>query len=253
MSFRILDYGALQRLQEPPWLVDQVIPIGEGGSLGVLFGRPGSGKSFVALDIAHCVGTNTDWHGRRVQQGSVVYLAAEGALGFKSRAAAWAKSHGIRSIQHAHYVLDPINLMDLRSVEAFLRTLRDEMEDKPILVVIDTLARSMAGGDENETRDMSAVVTGLGRIQTLGCSVLVVHHQGHNDDAIRARGSSVLPAAADYMLRTAKTGRTVRLECAKQKDAEEFTPLKFELKAYDRSAVLIPESQILRFPIRHKS
>lgn len=246
-SFRILDYAALLRLQEPRWLVDTIVPIGEGGSLGVLFGKPGTGKSFVALDLAHCVATGVDWHGRSVKQGEIVYLAAEGALGFKGRATAWAKSRGFRAVRNAHYVIDPINLMDLRNVDAFLRTLRDDGITTPSLIVIDTLARSMPGGDENETKDMSAVVTGLQRIQTTGASVLVVHHQGHNDEAVRARGSSVLPAAADYMLRTSKTGRTIRLECAKQKDAEEFAPLTFELKAYDKSAVLMPSSQLLQF------
>lgn len=231
-------------------MVKNIIPTGEGGSLGVLFGKPGSGKSFVALDIAHCIATGIDWHGRKCQRGKMVYLAAEGALGFKRRVEAWEASRGFEYTPRAHYVIDPINLMDMRSVELFLRTLHEDGIHRPALVVIDTLARSMPGGDENETKDMSAVVTGLGRIQTLGCSVLVVHHQGHNDEAERARGSSVLPAAADYMMRTAKTGRSIRLECTKQKDSEEFAPITFEMKAVAGSVVLEQTSNLVRLTTR---
>ncbi len=247
MSFRILDYAGLQRLEPPQWLVDNVIPSGPGGSLGVLFGKPGTAKSFVALDMAHCISTGLDWHGRQVHKGRVVYLAAEGALGFKGRAYAWAKSRGFSNIPRAHYVLDPVNLMDMRNVETFMETMRADLPGAPDLVIIDTLARSMPGGDENETKDMSAAVTGLGRIQTLGCVVMVVHHQGHNEETDRARGSSVLPGACDFMLRTEKKGKgVIKLHCFKQKDADEFDAMTFDMKPYAGSIVLEVASNLLR-------
>lgn len=252
MSYRILDYKGLQSLRDPEWLVDGIIPTGEGGSLGMLFGKWGSAKSFVALDMAHSIATGIDWHGRPTVKGRVAYVVAEGALGFKYRAAAWARHHGFNAgIPRMHYVTDPVDLMDMRRVELLLDTLQSDTPGLPDLTIIDTLARSMPSGDENETKDMNAVVAGLGRIQavTRG-SVLVVHHQGHNEETQRARGSSVLPGACDYILSCAKTGNRVAVECRKQKDAEEFAPLHFELKPVAGSCVIETASNLLSMKVR---
>lgn len=246
MSFRFLTYEQLQRLQEPDWLIDGVLPVGLGGSFGVLFGKPGSGKSFVALDMAHCVASGQDWHGRHTRQGDVVYLAAEGALGFKKRAAAWAKSRGHQRLPRIRYVIDPINLMDMEDVELFLRSLRESGITKPSLIIIDTLARSMPGGDENEAKDIGMVIRGIGRIQTLGCIVLIIHHEGWGEES-RIRGSSALKGATDFMLRTSCVGETgFRLECNRMKDGDEFPPMTFDKKAYAGSLVLMPKSNLLR-------
>jgi hypothetical protein len=65
------------------------------------------------------------------------------------------------------------------------------------LVVVDTLSRAMAGGNENAPDDMSAFIRNIDRIrQETGAHVLIVHHCG-KDAAKGARGHSCLRAATD--------------------------------------------------------
>ena len=50
----------------------------KGRTLGVV-GEPGSGKSFLALHLAHAIAAGTsEWFGFRVRQMPVVYVALEG-------------------------------------------------------------------------------------------------------------------------------------------------------------------------------
>ena len=58
------------------------------GAVSMLYGPSNTGKSFLALDIAHHVAKGAPWGGRRVRQGNVLYVAAEGGSGFNNRVAA---------------------------------------------------------------------------------------------------------------------------------------------------------------------
>jgi hypothetical protein len=65
------------------------------------------------------------------------------------------------------------------------------------LIVIDTLSRAIAGGNENASEDMGALVRNGDRLRELtGAHVLWVHHSG-KDAARGARGHSLLRAATD--------------------------------------------------------
>ncbi|MCB0862617.1 MAG: AAA family ATPase [Solirubrobacterales bacterium] len=57
----LLDLEALQGLEPPEYLVDGHLV---ARSSNVLYGQPGAGKSFLALDWALCVATGTDWIAR---------------------------------------------------------------------------------------------------------------------------------------------------------------------------------------------
>lgn len=249
MSYRVLSYADVQRLQDPEWLIHNIIPTGPGGSLGVLFGQPGSAKSFVALDWAHTIATGLDWHGHKTERGHSVYFAAEGGLGFKYRTRAWAKAYGYATIPRSRYVFDSLDLMDLRQVDRFIEALH-ELPEAPRLIVIDTLARSMTG-DENETRDMNLAVLGAQRLQTLNCCVLLVHHLGKGEERQDTpRGASSLSGAADFMVKCEKQGRRVVLTCKKQKDAEEFAPITLEMASVAGSVVLAEPEAPARASLR---
>lgn len=58
------------------------------GAVSMLYGPSNTGKSFLALDIAYHVAKGVPWGGRRVRQGNVLYVAAEGGSGFNNRVAA---------------------------------------------------------------------------------------------------------------------------------------------------------------------
>jgi hypothetical protein len=217
---RLLTYAHLVAMEPPEPLIDGVL---YRDSLAVLFGAPGSYKTFVALDWALCVAAGLPWQARDVHRGGVLYVAGEGSAGMGPRVEAWVEGFGADPPDGRFLLFpEPVNLLDPAQVG-------DVAEwgavHKPTLVVIDTLARSMVGGDENSARDMGVAIDGAERIRMAsGGTVLLVHHTGK--DGIDVRGSSALRGAANTMVKVENEGRIVRLvnqaPAGKQKDAVPF-------------------------------
>lgn len=65
------------------------------GTLAALFGPPGVGKSFLAMSWALSIAAGTDWLGRKVHGGPILYVAAEGTSGLALRRRAWMKHEGV--------------------------------------------------------------------------------------------------------------------------------------------------------------
>lgn len=216
-GYILLGFEELLNLPDPAWLIEGVIPEG----LGVIYGGAGTFKSFIAKSMAGCVATGRPWHGRSVNPGYVVYIAGEGRAGLKARVRAWWEVSGRPDMSRMRWLPEAINLRD-RSVIQRLRTTIATLPERPKLIVVDTMARTLPGGDENSSKDVGefvAAIDGLCRTR------LVVHHTGH--DPSRERGSSALRGAADLMLKIERDRKSprVRLVCDKMKDAPEWPEL----------------------------
>ena len=179
------------------FLVDDLLP---EGSLSMLFGDPGCGKSFIAIDIAMCVATGTSFHGKPVNKGAVIYIAGEGYRGLTQRAWAWAAENEI-PVEAAEIYISrtsvDIPVDDAREkLTSEIHSLLGE-DGKPSLIVLDTVARNFGGADENSTKDMGAFITAVDAINAeFNCATLLVHHTGHADKT-RARGAIALKGALD--------------------------------------------------------
>jgi hypothetical protein len=199
-------------------------------SHAVMYGAPGEGKSFLALDLAYTVAAGREWHARRVSQGPALYLAFEGLGGMPERAAALLQHYGKTAVP---LVIEPAdwNLRDKVGREALGARMAEIRAEhfgghQPALIVLDTLARSMRGGDENSAQDMGALndaVTAL--IESTGACVLLVHHSGKNR-AAGARGSSALLGAVDTELEI----EGGQLKATKQRDVELGALIGFKLE-----------------------
>ena len=212
----------LGNIRPTKWLVKGIL---EDEVLAVLFGSPGSYKSFMALSWACCIATGTPWHGHEVEQGPVFYIVGEGANGMAKRFAAWSTGTGVKLNDAPLYVSTaPTQMLDddaARQVAGVISELR-AMHGRPAAIVIDTLARNFGPGDENSTADMSKFVTNLDRFVGNGCLRLIVHHTGHGNKD-RARGNSALVAAVDAEYRLIKNeDKTAALAATKMKDEPEW-------------------------------
>jgi hypothetical protein len=223
---QLLSVEEVLKLPAPEWLVDDFLP---RDGLGVMFGSPGSYKSFLALDLALCVAGGLPWGHHEVRKGPVVYITGEGRSGFSVRVEAWLTNTGVETVDGFHLLPEMLPLLDSsRYVPAFASlcaTLR------PALVVIDTLARSMSGGDENSTRDMGVLMESVDTIRrACGAHVLLVHHTTKGGDGYR--GSSALEGAADTMVRVEveDASRELTVSCFKQKEADRFADMKLHPK-----------------------
>ncbi len=170
------------------------------GEMSVLYGESNSGKTFFATDLAYHVAIGAPWRERDVEAGGVVYCALEGGAGIKNRLAALKQRYGVCDVPLA-VVPAAIDLLkadaDTERLIALVQAAAERLNVPMRLVVIDTLSRALAGGNENASDDMGALVRNADRIrQTLNVHLQFVHHSG-KDAAKGARGHSLLRAATD--------------------------------------------------------
>lgn len=220
----LLSLADLRNRPKSEWLVAEIL---QQNGLALLVGKSDSYKTFLALDFALCVATGTAWCGHETKWGPVVYVIAEGQKGFRERVDSWRQFHGV-DFDPPLFTRDSRVGVESSSADVFeLVAQIRELSAAPMLVVIDTLSRNI-NGDENSSRDMAAFVAGCDEIRTsTGAAVMIVHHEGHGENR-RARGSSVLPAAADTILFATASGQRVTVECRKQKDSSQFPPMTLE-------------------------
>jgi hypothetical protein len=192
-------------------------------SYAVAFGSPGAGKTFVALDLAYHVANSKPWMGLAVRGGPVLYLAYEGVGGLKKRAQALQKKHGA-DLGPLYIAGATMNLRDLAGRQE-LGAIIAEMPEPPVLVIVDTFARALMGGDENSAQDVGAFNDAIAKLidKTSAC-VLLIHHSGKNK-AAGARGSSAILGAIDTELEIEANA----LRPSKQRDLELIAPIPFKL------------------------
>jgi hypothetical protein len=217
----------------PKWLVKNLLV---EGSLAILFGRWGTGKSTVAIELGVAIARALPWHGRKVLGGKVVYISCENPHGVRARLSAALKDQGI-TIDDLHGNFLEIAARPHLSKPEDVQALIAELQAiGPVaLIVVDTLARAMAGTEENSAKDSSILV---GNCQTIsektGACVMLVHHTG-KDESRGMRGSSNLPASADTEIELERPSETDNVRIAKlgkQRDAPDYCDLfHYELVA----------------------
>lgn len=216
----------------PPDFV--ISPYFESGTFACLFGDPGTGKTFMGLDIAGCIAKEMAWHEHKTQGGSVVYVAGEGLGGIGRRRRAWETRHQT-SLTDAplYFSTGPTSLCDINAVSQLTKAVDGiAQQDPPKMVIFDTLARNFGPGDENSTKDMSMVIQALDSLRLkYGCTVLLIHHTGHGDKS-RARGAMALKGALDAEYRMEKDDQgVVRFSPIKMKEAELPPPMAFKIRS----------------------
>ena len=207
------------------YLVKDMLP---AQGFGYVAGPSGSLKTFVALDWSLAIAQGRPILGHRTRPAGVIYVAAESPNGVRKRVEAWRQVNTgaglpFELIGQAPDLRDQKQLGDLA---AELRIAADEMADRGHrlgLVVIDTFAASMPGGDENGAADMSAVLAGLQWLSVeISAFVLIIAHTG-KDETRGLRGWSGQGAGAEAVIMlTREEGSAVRTgRVAKQKDGED--------------------------------
>ena len=201
------------------------------GQMSVLYGPSNSGKTFFACDLALHIALGSRWRDREVDGGGVVYIAAEGAYGLRNRIIAFRNYYN--EVPGRFWVVpSSVNLLDSdEDLEKLINTISAKHAAYGVsLIVIDTLARVMSGGNENSSEDMGALVINCDKLRAAtSAHVLLIHHTG-KDEAKGARGHSSLRAATDTEIEilAGNGGSTARV--TKQRELEGGGEFPFRLE-----------------------
>jgi hypothetical protein len=197
----------------------------EREQISVFYGPPGCGKTFMALDVALHVAAG--WLGHRVLQGGVVYVAAEAGRSISNRVAAFKREFAPPAGLPFTVMPSPVDLR--QHVTALVAGIRN---CGPVeLVVIDTVNRALAGGEENSSADMGALFHTMDVLRNeLRCHILAIHHTG-KDEGRGPRGHSLLTGNIDTEVAvTMDEDGVVSADITKQRDGPKDGAVSFRLR-----------------------
>ena len=227
--FPLISREDLGNMPPPDWLICGVLPT---KSLSILYGPSGVGKTFLALDIALSISSGIEWQGKVCKEGHVIYIAGEGVSGVNDRISAWEINSGIKSSK-INFIANAPQLTQTKDFNDFVSSIIESRIDVD-LIIIDTLARSAVGIEENSAKEVGEFISKVDELKNrFSCTVLIIHHSGKqrsNNQSATERGSSALRGACDTIISVNKKNQGVEIKCEKQKDAEEFTKINLSLK-----------------------
>lgn len=226
LAAKVLTRSQLSELPEPEPLIDETL---DRRTVAMLAGSWGTGKTFLALDWAACVATGHSWVGRQAQQGTVIYVAAEGANGLHARLTAWEMKSS-RQIPDESLLIIPLPVQ-INAATALAQLCAIVKEAQASLVVLDTLARSTVGMDESGAPDMGLSVDALYQLRdaTQDGTVLVIHHTGK--DGVTIRGSSALEGGLDTVYLSTGEPEELTVTRLKRKEGPTYDEVALKLVA----------------------
>jgi hypothetical protein len=223
--FVLRDWRARRDQQPITPLISGFLP--DGGT-ALIYATRSSYKSFIATGLAFAVAADRPAFGKLKvhRSGPVIYFAGEGFRALETqRLAALCSTHGIPDdgrlpIYTVAGVPQPRHDDEAQACCAAIKATLGEQ--RPVVIIIDTLARALAGLNENDAGDASRF---LELIETLSnafqCLVVAIAHQG-KDEGKGVRGSTNFEAGVDCLWHATadEATLTVELKSEKEKDGE---------------------------------
>jgi hypothetical protein len=229
---RLYEWLPIEHFLEPRKAPDFVVDgLFESSSVVGVVAAPEAGKSLLMQEIAVCVALGVPFHGRKVKRGLVAYLVGEGQHGLFARFQALATRYDFTDVCPLLVAKSPTSLIDtmeLARVQVSIQRKEDLFKMPLTLLVVDTLARFIAPGDESKAMDMGAYMSAIDTLRGAAAAV-TLHHPGHGDGT-RGRGSSSWKAGLDVEYSLANADSTITVTCQKMKDGEKPKPFSFKIE-----------------------
>jgi len=220
-KFRLVSIKDIDNEPSYAWQVSDVL-IANG--LACIYGQSGTGKTFLALDLALSICNGKDWFGCTTLKAPVTYVYQESRQGIRKRLDAWKTHNQFHSIDNFHFITEQIDISNQDAIAKLIRSVNEEGKSKGV-IVIDTLSASTSGIDENSSKDMGNVIFNLKKLSfDTQCLVILIHHTG-KDETRGLRGHTSLFAAMDSIIKVSNGSWQIE----KNKDGAKGQQEKFEL------------------------
>jgi KaiC/GvpD/RAD55 family RecA-like ATPase len=209
------------------WLIKNVLP---DAGLIVIYGASGSGKTFVAIDMAFAIARGVAWRGNRTRKGRVIIVAAEGGKGMSKRLKAYTDFYNIdpNEVEIGLLTVPPNFLLNEDVTELAAAIAAAGGADA---IIVDTMAQVTPGANENSSEDVGlALANGRALHTATGAALIMVDHSG-KDASKGVRGWSGKRAAADAEIEVVKHENGTReIRITKMKDGDDGLKWGFRLE-----------------------
>jgi predicted ATP-dependent serine protease len=229
-SIQFYSVNEVLDMPAPKWLIKGFMT---QGSVALLYGNPGVGKSFVAIDIGLSVAKGKEWFNSMTSQGAVVMVSTEGNQSLQLRLKGWEIENDMSLSDTNNFIFcfEPIDFSKTSAQQNFLKKMKT-LPEQPKLIIIDTFADcfSQSSNSENDSGSVSKFLGGIKRIvDKTGASALIVHH--NNKGARKERGSTAIRGKMDsmYLVTSSKAGFAV-IDSTKQRNFAVDKKIQFSLK-----------------------
>ena len=188
------------------------------GTVNMLFGESGDGKSYVMMWASVCIASGIPFLGKGVKEGPVLYIDEESNESlFKTRMRKVLAGSG--NNQTIPFFFTSLNGIDFSN-----KSDRQELEKYVtdggfVLVIVDALMDIMPGKDENAVKDVLPAFQFARHLASkTNCSFIFLHHTNRNGGY---RGSSAIKGALDNMISIKKEGNFITFSLEKHRDSSE--------------------------------
>lgn len=201
--------------------------------LAICYGGSGSGKTFTAVAMVMAIARGAPYFGRKTKPGFCVYISAEGGHSVHLRLKAYMQRYEVDAPPPLMTMPARIDMLDSNDLEALVLNIQgaEKVYGPCLMTVVDTVARSIGGRDEN-TENFGCLVDRSDMLrERIGCTVLLVHHV--NKAAGEFRGSLSLYNAADVRLKVEQLlegQRVINVEHLKDSDTS-GAQMMFEIES----------------------
>jgi len=229
-QFNFFTVPQLKDIPMPKWLIPDLL---FQRQIALLYGAPGTFKSFVCIDLMLRLAHGMEWQGRPLKAARVLYVAGEGFPMFYARCLAWFKHHGIEMDDRNFVVVDrAVNLTDPKEVLHFIRVV-EKTYGKFDVTVFDTFSTCTAGQNECDSAVATTAIEHSKLIGSeLGGATLLIHHPGKNEERGSRGHSSLLGNIdAEWHLERRTKDMNCKMTVTKQKDAPDRQEFHFRATA----------------------
>jgi hypothetical protein len=200
------------------------------GDVACVFGAPGAGKSLLTPFLGYAVAQGQEAFGMRSKSGGVFYVAAEDPHGMRGRVKALRSAHGDAPDFQLVEGVSNLLVKDAPDLKALLQAVKDQ---RPKLVIIDTLAMAFPGLEENSAEAMGRVVAVARALTKWGAAVILVHHDTKAEGAT-PRGHSLLNGALDVAVHVKRDeGGIIRGKLTKNRNGSCDRDIAFRIAVED--------------------